>query len=238
MNATDPLVFTIGFNGYQDIYRRNVATQKRYADRHGMRHVLIDSPEQTDLLMESAWLKIPLIISALKRGWPWLLFIDIDAEIKASCPDFRTLESPGKDIYMAPGFSGRVNSGVIILKNTPLALAMMETILAHADAKIPPEDDVGWGENGHVIHYLKSYSGLQLLPFQWNNNRDPKADDYIRHYSAGPMRKHFPRVEADGAANPNRTRMPAGKRERGAPSFFHDLGSLHAHVVERWAEYF
>ena len=95
------LVFSMGFNGYQRIYARNVQTQRAYCARHGMDYEFLDRPFFTPLLMECCWLKVPLILAALDEGWPWVVYIDCDVEVRASCPDLHTLERPGKHLYMA-----------------------------------------------------------------------------------------------------------------------------------------
>ncbi len=97
----------------------------------------------------------------------------------------------GKDLYLANGFSGRANSGVIIVRSSERVVSLLSTMYVNALNPLPAEDDVGWGENGHVIHYAKDYEGLQVLDQRWNNNFAPELEDYFRHYSAGPMRKFY-----------------------------------------------
>ena len=80
---------------------------------------------------------------------------------------------------------------MMLVRNDPAAVDLFKTILANALSPVPPEDNVGWGENGHVIHYVKTFPGLKILGTEWNNNQNPALRDYIRHYSAGPMRQYY-----------------------------------------------
>ena len=185
------LVFTLAFNGYDRLYGSCIKSQRDYASRHGYHYALLNQPRWTSLTREAAWAKIWLIRKALLDGWGWVVFIDCDAAPQPDAPPVQSLEEPGKDLFLAPGFSGRVNSGVMILKNSAGTLQFIEDIIENCEKPVPKEDALSWGENGHVIHYSKKHSGLKLLHHRWNNNRDPELDDYIRHYSNGPMRPHF-----------------------------------------------
>ena len=186
-----PLVFSMGFNGYQWLYDRNIRSQKKYCEEHGFDFLMIEKPTFTNLYMECAWFKIPALLGALQSGRPWVLYLDADIEARPGAPSFLTLEKPDRDLYLANGFSGRVNSGMILVKNTPRVQALLSETFQNALKTLPPEDDVGWGENGHIIHYAKNYPGLEIVDGRWNNNKDPELADYFRHYSAGPMRKFY-----------------------------------------------
>jgi len=185
-----PLVFSMGFNGYQWIYRDLIASQRRYCERHGYDYVMVQRPGFTPLLKECAWLKLPLIADALRAGRPWVLFLDADVRISDHAPALEGTFTSGKAFYLAKGRSGRVNSGVIAATNTTGTIQMLDDIVAAAQRPIPAEDDVGWGENGHVIHFLKSSPLLHELDTRWNNTTDASSSDYFRHYT-GPMKQEF-----------------------------------------------
>jgi hypothetical protein len=188
---TDAVVISMGFNGYQWKWRAAIQSHEAYCRKHNYNYVFVRKPAFTPLLMECAWLKLPLIISALSAQREWVLYLDCDAVISDDCPRIESVEELNKSLYMVNGFSGRVNAGVMLIKNDPPILQLLKEILANALSPIPPEDDVGWGENGHVIHYVKTFPGLKILGTEWNNNQNPQLKDYIRHYSAGPMRQHY-----------------------------------------------
>lgn len=183
-----PLVISMGFNGYQWMWRRVIESHKAYCDKYGYDYLFVEKPSFTTLTMECAWLKIPLILSALSSGREWAFFIDSDAVIAGDCPPIESLGEPGKSLFMVNGYSGRLNSGVIVARNEPEVRELLSKILESALMPLPPEDDIGWGENGHVLHYAKKFPGLKVLGTEWNNNQDPNLKDYVRHYSAGPMR--------------------------------------------------
>lgn len=181
------LMFTLALNGFDKLFKHNIKTQERYAKRCGFHFQVVSQPSIAKLGMELVWLKLTLMREALEVGYDWVLYVDADAEVKVDAPDMLTEAVCGKTFYLANGISGRLNSGVILMRNTPHALPLLETIIDNAQQPIPDEDDVGWGENGHVIHYLKNSPHLQVLSGKWNNNSLTDLADYIRHYSHGPL---------------------------------------------------
>jgi hypothetical protein len=191
MASPKTLVFTIALNGYQYLYSNNLSNQFFYAKNNGYSYVAVTKPALTLMAMECAWLKISLIANALRAGYETVMYIDADADIKLSTPPLQTLIEPNKYLYMAHGYSGRFNSGVIIAKNHPDLIEWLEVLIANSERQIPSEDSVGWGENGHVIHYAKNLSFIRRLSTEWNNNCNPNLNDYIRHYSMGPLRNFY-----------------------------------------------
>jgi hypothetical protein len=217
-------------NYYNEIYGRNVRSDKLHALKFCYNYEFINEPKLTPLLQECAWLKIRLIIAALDAGSDWVVSLDIDAEMKPEAPDFRSLFQEGKDLYMALGHSGRVNSGVMIVKNTPQSVRLFRTILSNAGVRLPKANWVGWGENGEVIHFTRGYPGLEVIDTRWNNNCHPELhDDYIRHYSAGPMRAHYQLTEAERTISqvaPDYKRTSTRFNKPGTPGFFNELEKL------------
>ncbi len=185
------LLFSIAINGYHWEYKKNIESHKAYASRYGYRYVVVDKPSISLLDMECAWLKIALIIEALRAEYDWVAFVDADAEIKANAPPIESLAETGKSIYMAKGYSGRINSGVMIAQKSEEAIQFFTQVLENYDLTLPEEDSVGWGENGHIIHFAKNNPNIKLISRRWNNNDDFFLPDYIRHYSAGPMRERY-----------------------------------------------
>jgi hypothetical protein len=239
-----PLIFSMGFNYYDRIWARCIDTHRAYAERIGADYLFVGRAEPTPLVMEAAWLKIPLLMSALAAGREWVLFVDADAAFSSRAPDFRIEAEEGKDVYMAAGVTGRVNSGVIMVRNTPSAFDLFLTILANAGKKLPPEDVVGWGENGEVIHFSKNYSNLKYLPQSWNNNYDINLSDNIRHYSAGKMRAQYvfneSEVEAEASMlqwkKSNKRRHDAGN-SKFYLRFYKDLAFLFDEAVQAHSEF-
>ncbi|CAN5415410.1 hypothetical protein BH10PSE2_BH10PSE2_09880 [soil metagenome] len=191
-SSSRPIVFSMGFNGYQWKYARNIASHRKYCEKYGFDYVILEHPGFTNLRRSSAWLKIIVIVALCQLARPWIFYLDTDVEVKDDAPDFRSLEKPGKDFYVSNGFSGRANSGVMIVKNTDAVRDLFSSMFVNATIRVPGDDYVsGWGENGHVIHYSKTHPGTEVISNMWNNNIDPDMHDYLRHYSAGPMRKHY-----------------------------------------------
>ncbi len=185
------LVFTVATNGYHWRYRRNIESHQQYARRYNYRYAVVDKPWFCTMGIESAWLKMSLLREALYAGYSWVFFIDADAKIQDSAPPVTSLELDRKYIYVTNGYSGKINSGVMLYKNSPFARRFVRDVLAMCDYDVPEEDSVGWGENGHVIYTAKRYRCVEIISKKWNNNQDINMDDYIRHYSAGPLQQYF-----------------------------------------------
>lgn len=182
------LVFCVALNGYKQIYQQCIDSHKRYAKQHGYQYLLVDHPNGS--ITASVWLKIPLLIQALDNGYDWVAFIDADCYVNPNTPAIQSLEKKDKSLYMARGFSGNINSGVIFAKQCIRVRNLLQKIYDNCNHQFPETD---WGENGHVIHYAQGWTGLSILDQRWNNNTDPDLDDYIRHFSAGgPMRCLYP----------------------------------------------
>ncbi|AFU99799.1 hypothetical protein [Simiduia agarivorans] len=182
------LVLSFVAGGYHWRYARELESQRVYAARMGYDFRLAVLPVLHRLGPELVWFKIHLIRAALQRGYDWVLFVDADARIQSECPPVEPSLHKDKSIYLTRGYSGRFNSGVMLFRRTNASFEFLITLLRHRTDVVPAEDDVGWGENGHVIHFAKANPSVQALDERWNNNGRPLAADYIRHFSAGPMR--------------------------------------------------
>jgi hypothetical protein len=182
------LIFSIGLNGYGLVYARCIASQRAYAKRQGYDYVLVNRPLIPVEPCISSWVKIPLMLAALAEGYDWVFFVDADCEISRDAPPITSIHISDKSLYMVPGYSGRVNAGVIIAVNSSATRSFFRTLIDNCGRAVPEEDQALY-ENGHVIHYSKGQPFLHLLDRRWNNNADPVLKDFIRHYSAGgPMR--------------------------------------------------
>ncbi len=179
------LVFSIAMNGYRWAWRSCIRSHRKYAERWSFDYGCVDLP-WTVSPAEAAWLKVSLIIRALESGYyPWVLLLDADALVRPHCPDFRCVATPGRDVYMAHGHSGRVNSGVIMIRLSEKSLRFFREIVSDCEGMVPSEDAAPY-ENGHVIKHGKANPLVGLIERRWNNTADPNLDDYIRHFT-GPM---------------------------------------------------
>ena len=185
----DTLVFCVALNHYDRIYAANLDSHRAYAERHGYAYALVNRPVWATV-DEAVWLKLELLRRALAAGWRQVLFLDADCALQAAAPALDQAAAATASVCLAPGFSGNLNSGVILVRNDEAARAFLERVIGLADTTVPEQD---WGENGHIIHVGKTHGGVTLLDRRWNNNADPALADFIRHYSAGgPMRPLYP----------------------------------------------
>jgi hypothetical protein len=148
-------------------------------------------------------------------------------------------------VCLAPGFSGNLNSGVILVRNDAAARAFLERVIGLADTAVPEQD---WGENGHIIHVGKTHGGVTLLDRRWNNNADPALEDFIRHYSAGgPMRPLYPfsvraralqlvvRVVGKVRKWRGRQRVPQGELRRRLDAIGSRIATVQAEFAPAWS---
>jgi hypothetical protein len=185
-------VFSIATNDFDVFFRRCLQSHKVYADRQGYRYQLIIPPRPTDKGDRIGWLKIPMVLAALEKGYDWVMFLDADCEVTDRAPRVESIEQPDKSLYLALGHTKRVNSGVILVKNSPESREFFRTVLANAEEPVPTDGFPPFPyENGHMIHYSRSFDGLELLDQRWNNNVDLELADYVRHYSGGEMRSGY-----------------------------------------------
>lgn len=188
-SASQLLVFDIALNGYRLFYRKALKSHQDYAERIGATYINVSRPYFSLLGVECCWLKLCLIKAAIERGYDQVLFLDADAVVQTTCPDIRQCLSSDEAIYMAKGYTGRYNSGVILVQQHQQTLPFLNRILSSRFQSIPDSDSVGWGENGHIIHHAKGVDFIGTLGIEWNNTYDATCDDYIRHFNFGPMRQ-------------------------------------------------
>lgn len=190
------LVFSIALEGFEQKFADCIKTQIEYCNCFQYEYVLLKQAPYHLSRDEAGWLKVPMIKAGLAARYEWVAFLDADCEIRPhtpSFPEYLSALSTDKTVFLAPGFSGRINSGVILVKNSPEAVEFFDTILSNVDFEIPaPEDRVGWGENGHFIYYGKNHPTVFLLEHtMWNNNSHLNDQSYIQHYVTGPMREWY-----------------------------------------------
>jgi len=185
------LIFSIALNGYQLLYRHCINSHRAYAKKYGYEYLVISRPYFTTLGVECCWLKLTLMLEALKAGYDTVLFVDADAYIKTTAHELNPLLQPNKYLYLAKSYSGRFNSGVILVNNHVKIRQWLVDVIAARHLSVLPENDVGWGENGHVIEYTKNCQFVCLLDRRWNNTYDIHLSDYIRHFSCGPLRQNY-----------------------------------------------
>jgi lipopolysaccharide biosynthesis glycosyltransferase len=84
---------------------------------YGYEYLVITRPYFTALGVECCWLKLTLLLEALNAGYDTVLFVDADAYINTTAHELERLLEPDKYLYLAKSYSGRFNSGVILVNN-------------------------------------------------------------------------------------------------------------------------
>ena len=194
MEKMNTLVFTIALGGYALTFEECIKSQKEYCARMGFKFVLVEKVPQKIFPAEAAWLKIILLEYALRCDYDWLAFIDADCEIRNHAPSFveeiKKFDE-NKSIFMAHGFSGRINSGVIFLRNNKDSRNYLQKVIKNMENKIPEADQALY-ENGHMIHYARGNPSVQIVDYSlWNNNRYHDEKAYIQHFSGGILRNRY-----------------------------------------------
>lgn len=185
------IVFSIALNGYQWRYRQYLSSHRAYAKRFNYHYQAVTRPIFSGLGIECCWLKLTLMHTALNAGYKHVMFVDADAMIQTTCPAIESVLENDKSLYMAKGYSKRFNSGVMIVRNSLVVRQWISRVIAHRATPVAPENDVGWGENSHIIELSHQCRFIQELPQRWNNTSNPRLDDYIRHHNYGPLRTNF-----------------------------------------------
>lgn len=182
------LILSIALNGYQWMYREELNSHKRYAQKNGYVHQAITRPFVSRLGVECCWLKLTIMRTALMSGYDRVLFLDADAMVKDNCLALSQVIIKNKYVYMAKGYSGRFNSGVILAVNHKETISWLNRVIESRDSRVKASNDVGWGENGHVIEQSEGIPFIQELAEKWNNTSNYDLEDYIQHSNCGPMR--------------------------------------------------
>lgn len=226
------MVYTVAQNGYAGAYSRCIASHREYCSRHGFNYVAVTRPFRVEQPAHCAWLKIPLMLHALSTGYDWVAFIDSDAVIRKTAPDFRTIETDGKSVYMVTGRSGRVNSGVMMCKRSDSSAQFYSDVMKSLGEDIPAEDRAHLKfENGNVIYCAKQSNTVQVIPPIWNNTTDPELDDHIRHFT-GPLHSEYQRSWLETLIFSFRRRLvtgPSSQPTQRDPQFIAEL-----HRLTRW----
>jgi hypothetical protein len=188
------LLFSIATGGYERLFEHCILSHEAYCRRCDYAYIVVDRPPRRLRPAEAAWLKIPLIQSALAAGYQWVGFIDADCEIRSHAPCFSShpdLSNGSKSVFLAPGRSGRLNSGLMLVRNSRASADFFQSVMSHAEQDVPDEDKAPY-ENGHVIFFGKNNPHIGLLRHDlWNNNSTLDDRSYIQHYSGRVLRKWY-----------------------------------------------
>jgi len=166
-------IFTIATNGYDEVFKDCLDSHKKYATSQSYNYVAFTkSPPSGISGTNSAWLKVLIILRALKKGYKSVFFVDADALIRHYTPPIESVFRPDKSIYMSVESSGNFNSGVIFVINNPQSIKFFENLLLRADMPgfMLLKSDRNLYENGHVINLAKNSPIVQIISPKWNYN--------------------------------------------------------------------
>lgn len=184
--------FSIALNGYASRFRSCINSQKDYCKKHEYEYLCIDRLPWNITARQSAWLKVEVLQGLMLAGADFVAFLDADCEIREHTPDFRSIfNDHDSGLRLAPGKSGRLNSGVIFAKRSNSAIKFLQGIISKCDDSVPKEDATQY-ENGHFIHYGRKWGSIEPIEhIKWNNNSSINSQSYIQHYSGGDLRSFF-----------------------------------------------
>jgi hypothetical protein len=179
------LFFSIATNSYDEIYKNYLRAHQQYANRYGYKYIAFTkSPPSGISGTNSAWLKVAIILRALKKGYKNVFFIDADALIQDYTPPIESLFLKEKYIYMSVELSGNFNSGVIIFINHQESIDFFKKLLLRADVPgfLLPKSDRCLYENGHVINLAKNSPIVQIIDPKWNYNYNTEVKEGEKEY--------------------------------------------------------
>ncbi|WP_124391975.1 putative nucleotide-diphospho-sugar transferase [Rhodococcus wratislaviensis] len=190
----------------------------------------------------SAWLKVPLTLRALEMGYENVAYIDADCEVRADAPDFRTVlsDSPHASVFMANGRSGRLNSGVMFVRNSAVSRRFYGRVMQSMTEKIPEKDRAGLKyENGNIIYCAAGNTDVNIMDARWNNTSQPELQDFIRHYT-GPLRQEYRRpiaIETYSQLMKRVIARPSSQPESRSSSFPARLNTLVSECTRYYDEF-
>lgn len=186
------LVFSIATNGYDRHFERHLSSQRRLAEAMNARHwIARGSPPWGISAHDSAWLKVPLLSRALSLGFRWVLFLDADCEVRVLKSPFDGVGDGGGAIHLCRDFSGRLNSGMMLVQNTGETRRLLRKLMLSSIVPgflLPPADRNAY-ENGHVIRFWKNEPQVRIMDNRWNwTTEEGDGEAIIRHYGGWTAR--------------------------------------------------
>lgn len=199
------LVFSIATNGYERHFADFLRKQEEFSRAIGADYwVARGAPPWGISAHDSAWLKIPLLHAGLCRGYEWVIYLDADCEVRTRVSPLIAVAGHSEGIFACHDFSGRINSGVMIVRNVASARRLLRRVWLSAflPAKLLPAQDRNSYENGHVIHFLKGHPAVRIIDERWNWTRgDNPIEAYVHHFGgwtarpvASPRRSRWPKL--------------------------------------------
>ena len=160
--------------------------QKKYAQKYDYNHLLIDASQFS---LSPNWVKFEASIPFLEQGHN-ILLVDADAEITESCPPFSDLldEFTDRDIFFSRTGSGRITSGVLILRGGVGSIAIefiRECLAQRKNHKLLRHGNVSKEKNGYVVVHVfpRFLYKSREIDRSWNYAVPRNTNSaFIRHY--------------------------------------------------------
>ncbi|PNW55017.1 UNVERIFIED_CONTAM: hypothetical protein BEN50_08955, partial [Euhalothece sp. KZN 001] len=197
------------------IFRDCLNSQKEYDFKHNYHYqALTESPPSGISGTMSGWLKIVTICRLLRKGYQKVFFIDADALVRDYAPPIETILEEKKDIYVSYDFSNRINSGVILVRNSKASQSFFRKL--HWMSDIPggflPKEDRNLYENGHFIFLAKKEPSVKIISNKWNNTTGESIGEYIWHGRGMYQKKSRSKTKPKSPTNSFLERIIKGPR--------------------------
>jgi hypothetical protein len=192
-----PLVFSVAQNGAGMGWWSCLRSQAAYAARLGYAYQAVLRPLRVEPAL-SAWLKIPLMLRALRAGCDWVAFLDADCKVSWLAPDFRAVEVAGRSVYRANGNFGRLDSGVLFARRDPASIDFFEQAMARLSQDPTDPVEVAGCELDPVSACTRDRCEAAPGDARWNHGDLRGLDPYFRRDSgalSGARRALVSRLE-------------------------------------------
>lgn len=206
-------------SNFSEVAAKTIPAMQKYAEQFGF-----DFAEHIDTPLDfsPSWAKIVLAKQKFSEGHEGVFWLDADALLRRYDEDIRIHLRDDRDFYFVkeahpiPGTpsQARLNSGVWMMRNTPLASRFLETCLARGNI----EGDEWWDQAAMIetfgFHSMfprppahkpdkpTEYAArLHWLPTRWNNcmGFDAEPNAIVHHFIGAGMRGKLAFIEMDEA---------------------------------------
>lgn len=175
MRRSDGCLLTAYDEGYQAIADICVPTMRLYAERQG-----IDFRAVTDASDPRSphWVKIGLVLGLFDEGYDFVFWVDVDAYFRRFDADIRQALDPDHDFFFVdedhipapPGRKARLNSGVFVMRNTPLVRRFLLEVNG-----MTRQPNWPWNDQS-AMHEVFGFESMRTGDF---SQPDPLNHDYV-----------------------------------------------------------
>lgn len=170
-------------DGFAQLAALTLPRMEAFAARHGY-ELIVHKPDGSGLT--DSWMKVPAIISALRSGFDFVLWLDIDALILRTDHDILKDAQPGVDLLVSwhepkttrpdgmPPFAP--NDGVYLIRRSEWSLEFFTRLLAmHGEVSHPWLDAANELDRAHIGHLDPIWNSVPGIAVA--------ADPIIHHFA-------------------------------------------------------